>query len=87
MRQVVITDHQLEMAGPRNIAYRPTIDEFLRPAARLAYQGNIAAALEAAEDAYVAKHGNMRGISFRVRTTTEILSGNGTHDRLVDGKG
>lgn len=85
LRQITNINHQLELFGPRNIAFRPATDEFLRPAAKLANGGNIAAALDAAEEAYITHHGNMHGVSFRIRTTSETLSGHGAVEEILDG--
>lgn len=75
MQQIVNTNHVLEIAGPRGQIWRPAADEVLRPAKQLAVRGELVAAIEAAQDAYIEKNGSMLGVAFRVRTTTETLSG------------
>lgn len=84
MRQLIEINHVLEVAGPRGIAFRPAYDEMYNPAQKLASLGNIEASIVAAEDAYIAKEGNMHGISFRVVTTSKTISVLGSFQSLVE---
>lgn len=70
------TEHTLEIAGPRKQGWRPAGSahgELLREAVTLASLGRIAEAIERAEDLWIAQHGHMHGVSFRVRQTCETF--------------
>lgn len=71
------SEHTLEIRGPRNIAWRPAASvhsELLGEAIALAFHGRASEAIQKAEDLWIAKHGDMHGIGFRVRTTQTILT-------------
>jgi hypothetical protein len=46
----------------------------LMPARRLAYEGQIIAAIEKAQDIWIAQNGHMRDVAFRVVTTTRTVT-------------
>lgn len=75
MRQTSETSHVLEIYGPRNQAFRPVSTDIypeLKQAQCLAWDGLIMGAICAAQEAYIAKHGEMHGIRFRV--TTKVVT-------------
>jgi hypothetical protein len=81
MRQQVETNHELEIKHDRSIFVRAlSYHEFLRPAVTLAYHGKIDEALDAAEEIWIAQKGDMHGISFRVVTTSRIVSMHGSFE-------
>ena len=86
MIQITRTTHVLEIAGPRGQIWRPALSvvgDLFRDAQGLAEQGNMASALRTAEDAYIAAHGDMHGVAFRVRSIAETLTGLGSPEGLL----
>lgn len=83
MRQIVTITHTLEIAGPRGQIWRPATDKHFAGAIQMSQQDNPVGALEAAQEAYVAAHGNMHGVSFRIRTVKEVLSGLGSAESIL----
>jgi len=83
MRQIVTTTHTLEIAGPRGQIWRPVSDKNFAAAARLAEQQSFTGAIQLAEDAYIAAHGDMHGVAFRVRSVSETLTGIGSIESIV----
>lgn len=77
MRQTTEISHTLEISGPRGQAFHPVLDEEFEEASRLAYDGEISAAIRKAEDIYIDLHGHMHGVAFRVVTITRTCSFNG----------
>jgi hypothetical protein len=80
-------ERQLEMAED-NSAWRPVHNnEYSRhglgAAVILTQQGNIEHALNEAEEAWVARHGHMHDVAFRVRITTETYVSRGNYERCM----
>ena len=68
------TESHLQIYGPRRQSWRPASSVhgvLLSKAIVLAQQGLSAAAIQAAEDAWVAGKGGMHGVCFRVVTKSE----------------
>lgn len=86
MVEIHHTSHVLEIAGPRGQIWRPALQtsgDLFREPQRLAMAGRLHEALEAAQDAYIAAHGDMHGVAFRVRSTTETLVGLGAAEQIL----
>lgn len=69
-------DSALQMFGPRGQAWRPASSvhgALLRKAIVLAAQGHSLAAIQAAEEAWVAREGHMHDVAFRVVTKSEQI--------------
>lgn len=66
----------LEIAGPNVNGWRAVLAEHescLQEAKRLAEHGEVSRALMTAQDAWVATHGHMRDVDFRVRLSIETI--------------
>jgi hypothetical protein len=68
MQQMKTTSQTLEMSGPRGQIWRPAIGDVFINANTLVAAGRTYEGLLAAQDAYVATHGDMHGVDFRVVT-------------------
>lgn len=68
MREMRTTSCTLEQSGPRDMAWRPVDAELFKEASHLAHAGRSYEALLLAQDVYIAKHGDMHGVDFRVVT-------------------
>lgn len=77
MRQIVTVTHTLEIAGPLGQIWLSATEKSFAGAIQMAQQNSLTGALTAAQDAYVSAHGDMHGVSFRVRSVGETLSGLG----------
>jgi hypothetical protein len=64
----------LEQSGPRGMAWHPVSRDELQDACRLAEAGRSYEALLLAQDLYIAKHGDMHGVEFRVVTKEVTVS-------------
>lgn len=84
IRAIVTSSSTLEIAGPRRITWRPASDPMFEQARRELEIGT-ERAIRAAEDAYIARHGDMHGVAFRVRSVIETLSGTVPLDVLSNG--
>ena len=87
MVEISHTSHVLEIAGPRGQIWRPALQtsaDLFREPQRLVMAGRFYEALEAAQDAYIAAHGDMHGVAFRVRSNTETLVGMGSPDQILN---
>lgn len=87
MVEISHTSHVLEIAGPRGQIWRPALQtssgDLFREPQRLVMAGRFVEGLEAAQDAYIAAHGDMHGVAFRVRSNTETLVGLGAADQIL----
>jgi hypothetical protein len=68
MQQLTNTSQTLEMNGPRGLVWRPVPPEIFQEARELTAAGRTYEALLCAQDAYIATHGDMHGVGFRVVT-------------------
>lgn len=74
MREMKSSSCTLEQSGPRGLAWHPAAREVLGEACQLAEAGRSYEALLLAQDLYVAKHGDMHGVDFRVVTKEVTVS-------------
>ncbi len=75
MKQVTEQHHVLETKDAPNMSWRNcTIESMYRPAVLLAYNGRFMEAIEAAQKIRIENYGDMRGVSFRVKTTTTTFT-------------
>lgn len=84
IRKIAEMSRTLQMAGPRNIAWRPAADAIYETARR-ELEVSVERSIRLAEDAHIARHGDMHGVVFRVRTVTETIAGTSPIAVLIDG--
>lgn len=75
MHTITHEESVLEQYGPRDISWRRASDTCLSEAQQLVYFGRHKEALNIAQDAWIAAHGEMHGIRFRVRSVTTAIHG------------
>lgn len=78
MRQQTETEHTLQIRESPHLIFAPVVAGMYQAARRLAADGQIEAALRTAEDIRIENYGHMRGVSFRVITTTRTVSMHGS---------
>lgn len=80
MNQMSSISCTLEQSGPRGQAWRHVDAELFREANHLAHVGRSYEALLLAQDVYIAKHGQMHEVDFRVVTREVTVTFLGAFD-------
>jgi len=84
VQELKSTSKTLEIHGPRGQIWRPASGDIFDQARQLTEVGRTYEALLTAQDAYIAKHGDMHEVDFRVvtREVTITVIGAMTPERL-----
>ncbi len=80
MRQVIETEHVLQIRERPSVLWHTPEAKMYQPARKMAFQDRLAEAIDTAEDIRIHEYGDMHGISFRVATTTRTVTTSGPQE-------